>query len=941
MKRKHSIATLACVAPLLLSPALFAAASGLDAVDENRVMTELANRGLETLLKREFTLQKVPVERQNGVITLISLRQLTDPAAKLSATQRRDLIEKVSKGITAALPAMSDPKLLMEQATTLMKVGVDPDVNALEYFGHNNETAARLLPTVTAVRAILSRAADAAGQSADKLANQMTDPNDTAMANRWQAMTNLQASAAFTDNMEAYDLCLAMPAGDPAIAKAADAAIDYLKQFDNKDSDVMAAVRNRTAKLQMVKGDFAAAAKGFGDVATNPDNVIQPAPNPSQQYEARYFTAVADIGAKKLDEADKAMNALDSWQKANLTPAEQKGASAAYTMLQYRLLSAKADAATEETEKKKDDTDAMSMLIGLVKDRPDLRGVIFDQLTARMPANPDVAQLDPLLLLALQQKGEQEFLKPEGQSLDTKVMDQAIAAAREIVKRQGQPGVDAGVAAQSARVLPYLLQREGKNAEAAAAFLDFAEKFKTDAAAGSDALDHATALIGELRRSDPQDQDTRALYDRFLPIAIAPPYDRKQFAFEYGLLLEREQHYADAVTYLSQVSPSDPRALSARFYTLFALKQRLTDPADEMSADQRKALATQIQPLADDVNKQASAALASATTDGDRQRFKSMLASTALIAADLSLRELKDPTRTVALLDGFEQKVHGSSTEQDQLGEALFLRVNAYMDLGKSTEATNALVQLLQTKKGDDGPALVFDLLKKLDVDMDQARAKNDTAEVAQLAGNRAALSGFLVSWAENNADPKIKALTPRYKAFDASTQQLAAELNPDPAARKAGLEAALKRYKDLLDPAAPDPAVQLGLGLVSYDLGDFKTAEDNLSPLVVNKKLGRETQVITENGAPKVVDNAQYWEAVLRLLQSTAKVAEQNPNDAAAQKNLDDAKTYLKQLYVEWPKTIGGQKYHDDFETLRTQLVPDFHVEPVIGTGAATQPAA
>jgi hypothetical protein len=53
---------------------------------------------------------------------------------------------------------------------------------------------------------------------------------------------------------------------------------------------------------------------------------------------------------------------------------------------------------------------------------------------------------------------------------------------------------------------------------------------------------------------------------------------------------------------------------------------------------------------------------------------------------------------------------------------------------------------------------------------------------------------------------------------------------------------------------------------------------------------------------------------------------------------DLAAAKIFLKQLWVQWPKTIGGKKYHEDFEKLRTELIPDFNFEHLLDT--ASQPA-
>ncbi|HSV15034.1 MAG TPA: hypothetical protein VLI90_12315, partial [Tepidisphaeraceae bacterium] len=821
---------------------------------------------------------------------------------------------------------------------TLITVGVDPQVNAMEYFGENPKTQAQLRPVVETVLKIYARAVDEAGKRADAIANKLT-PNDNAGIQRWQAADDLRNLAAFSGAMAQYDLCMALDKADPQRKRTADDAIESLKQFDTNDSAVQPVVRNQIAKLNMVKGSFDAAKKMFDAIANNPNGEIKPAPDKAQQYEARYFSVVCQILSRKIADAQKDMEALDTWQRANLTAEQQKGASAAFTMLKYRVLSTRADLANDADDRRKNNEQAIATLMQLLKEQPQYKTVIFQQVLTRMPDNADVAKMDPLLLLALQQQAELEYAKPEGQKLDEHALSRGIDAAREVIRRKAGNGLGAATVARSAYVLPYLLERApGREKEAAAAFLDYAQSYSSDTKNAGDSLDHATALIGRLRKQDLQDQDTRKLYDRFLPIAINPPFNRKQFAFEYALLLQAEQHYKQAVETFKQVPPDDKRLLTAHFYEMVALKQRLNDDDDKMSADERKSVVAEIQTLADEVNQKAAAAEAAATTPEDKKRYSSMLVRTALLAADLANHEQKDPKRALDLLAGFEEKVKGQPNEQDLLFQALSLRVNSYMELGQTNDATSTLVTLLKTKQGNEGPALVFDLLKKLDMDMEHARAAGDAAEVKQLAENRAALSGFLVTWAENNPDPKIKDLTNRYKAFDASTKQLAAELSDDPAKRKAGLEAALKQYQDLYDANNPDPAVQLGMGFVQYDLGHYKQAKEALGPLVVNKKTGTPTVTITENGEPKTVESSQYWEAILKLVRSIAEVAKADPNDAQAQKDLDAGKVFLKQQYVLWPKTIGGKKYHDDFEKLRVELIPNFHPDT---EEPASQPVA
>src|SRR5947208_987314 len=76
-----------------------AAGGGLDSLTDDRLMNELAARGLNSLLDRAFEVNNVPKAEQEGRRTLLALRQLSDPsAAKLTAKQRQELIRKVSAG---------------------------------------------------------------------------------------------------------------------------------------------------------------------------------------------------------------------------------------------------------------------------------------------------------------------------------------------------------------------------------------------------------------------------------------------------------------------------------------------------------------------------------------------------------------------------------------------------------------------------------------------------------------------------------------------------------------------------------------------------------------------------------------------------------------------------------------------------------------------------
>src|SRR5439155_18428610 len=159
-------------------------------------------------------------------------------------------------------------------------------------------------------------------------------------------------------------------------------------------------------------------------------------------------------------------------------------------------------------------------------------------------------------------------------------------------------------------------------------------------------------------------------------------------------------------------------------------------------------------------------------------------------------------------------------------------------------EATDALVKLLTSREGGQGAAIVYSLLEKLNSDFDKAQAANDTAAMQVLAKNRAQLSGFLVEWAKNNPDERIRKLTYRYRVFEADTKARAADIETNPAAQREGWQQSLKLYQALETPdaleqyrstlpvdqlqrvGAYDPSVMRGIAMLAYDLGDYAEAQ-------------------------------------------------------------------------------------------------------------------
>jgi hypothetical protein len=924
-------------------------ATGLDALTDDKLIADLANRGLTNLLNRAYDVNNVPPAQRGAMQPVLLVKKLADP--KLTLRQRDELIPQIVKGIDAALPALSDPQQLNNLADELRKYGVEREVSLLEYWGESARSQVPLRPTVETIIRLLDKAADIAQKQADAMANAIQGPNDPRAA-KWEQLATVAAQAKYTRHMLDYYLALSMDRVAAAAQRkdVAAKAIEYLAQFDNPESGVQPRLRIQLGKLRMVRDEFDQAKEIFATVIAGQE--IEPKPDVWQQWEARYFSAVCDLLRGDAAAAQKGLNDLIAWQQATLPKDKQSQDQvvAAAAMLQYRIHSLLADKAATPAAAAKANEQAVTVLLDLVNKRPDLRSVIFRQLISKLPPKVDLKTLDPLLLQGIVVRADEERLRAESEKVDAAVIQRGVDAIREILRRRKDAAakIDAQTADADALLLGFLLERIGQRPAAVEAFLDYIRDFGGGVGGANLknatlALDNALFIVGQLRANEATANDPATLkaYERVLPVAINPPFNRREFAYDYARLLQTTDKPAEALKYFRQVPESDRRYASARYYEMVALQQRLDE--EKLPEAERKQVVAEVLRMVDDVSKQLTAAMNAAPNDAERTRYRALLVNTTLLAADVARREQNDPKRTLALLENFEQVSQGLPNQQELIGSVLYTRVQSFMQLGNSDAATRTLVALLKSKPGGEGASIVYNLLQKLNAELDAARLAGNVERMQVLARNRALLSGFLVEWARNNEDPNIRKFTYKYSVFDADTKHLAASLEQDAAARQDGLRQALDLYRKLESPESvelyratleasspernyPDPAVTLGIGLIAYDLGDFTEAQRRLGRLLTDRKLGTPTVAqADESGQTKIVENDQYWEATLKLMRSNLALAAANPNDATAQAAKAETISYLKQLYVRWGRDVGGKRWSPEFEKLRAEMIPDF----------------
>jgi len=112
---------------------------------------------------------------------------------------------------------------------------------------------------------------------------------------------------------------------------------------------------------------------------------------------------LCDLYLGQFADTRQKLAGLQTWQQGS-PPADAKardGADAAVAMLDYRLVLAESRASRDAAARQAASSRAREILVALIKRRPDLRSLIFDQLASLLPADIDIKTLDPVLLEAI------------------------------------------------------------------------------------------------------------------------------------------------------------------------------------------------------------------------------------------------------------------------------------------------------------------------------------------------------------------------------------------------------------------------------------------------------------------------------------------------------------------------------------------------------------
>jgi len=882
------------------------AEAGLD----DKVMSSLASREMDGLLEYYFKKNNVPADKQAAVKSIVAWRELANP--KLPNARRRQLLQDGIRGIKAFIDSTRDTEALANRAAQLIDYGMSNEITTIEYFGETPAAQAELNDAAEAVMKLLDKTiAECEAQQTQVLAGQTR--SSPALLAKWQALEDRMTSARWVKALASYGLALSLDPSNPRRKEVADAAIAYLKDFEDPQYQREAAVKLQTGKLQLAKGDYDAAIAKLADAQKV--NEI----DPQTKYESLYFTAMANLLAKKGDAAAASLQALQQWVGENLKGDDAKIVAAPLGLLDYRINDLRAAQAKDEGAKKQFAEAGEAALSRLMKENPRMEPLIKRMLLEKLPADADVTKLDTVLLRALMAKGVDEVLRAKEGVADDKgkpVLERAIAAAGEVQKRGGQPNVTDDVIDEASFYEPIFYSKLGKNVQSVAESLDYIKNHGKNKDRADSALASALIAVDALRRSpaDATTQRVSELIDRTYATALS--MGRTEYAYPYGKRLFDQGHAKEAAETLKRVPPNSPMLTHAKFYELSALQQRLDEK--DLDAGTRATLTGEVEKLAGEVTQRIDADLAKAKED-DKPRLRYYKASSILLAADLKLKA-KDDQGVLAMLNGFEETAKGLPTGERLIGTALHYRVNAYMDLGKTQEAVDEVKRLVASQGGQAN--VLFTMIGQMDDAYVKAKAKGDKDAMRQ---NSAAQVALITPLIEQTKDQDAKN---KYKKWKATLVLRAARAEEDPTRRAQYLKEAQDTFTELMgltkDGDPENDNLRYQLALVSYELKDYKKVQQEMGQLIANGKLGppdrRESN--PADGSDTFTENPVYWEGLLRFFQANWELSktDKSPQLTAA---IEDARQTLKTLYINRGKNVGGERLRDEYARLKAELLP------------------
>jgi hypothetical protein len=960
INRKLLIASWALAAAVGAVPALGAGAAspaqvqtGLAATlaDDDKLLGELAARQLNGLLEYVFDKKQISGDQRQAYLAAATM-EIIASKPNLSAREREEAMAIVSSSIDRILATVRNEEELANLAARLVDIGTRNDVNLLEYWGEDPRVQSRLRPITEAIAKVYARAIAAAEARVEQITAQIGREVTPQLENAYNRAESLVLVGQYSSGFNQYMLALSIDRADPARIAAARRGIELLEEFDDIETYQELAIRAQVGigKLHMVQGNRDALEKArefFKRVIDNGDAPWE------MRFEAVYFAAVTDLMSRDVKRAEAGLANVTRWLAANApaSDAHKRGTDAAVEMLRFRIYSMQAELAQGEAAVKANEQ-AIGVLQALQQNRRDLTGIINQQLIARLPDQPDVTTLNALLLEALIARGYDEVRREDEDRVDKRALQQAMAAARELMTRVGRDNVTHDNAASALMGMGLFQSKLGMDVEAAVSFIEYLEKYPPPNPNARYALDNVKIQLAKLNPGSGSPPDVRAVYERFLDFATGPRAQLREFNLPYAILLvrrnatmidaasfddeSRKKLILDAGKAVKLLQAVDGQhKLLACYYEMFACEQ-LVELAPEGPA--AAAAMRRIVKLGDEFNGIVAAELAQTTDPAQQARLAAYRMQSTLRVAKMALRD-KSASRdaslqqAVKLLADIEPSVKATPS---LVPTWLTLRVTALMSLGQAEQALENVRALVEAQ-GEQSLGIVVSMVDMLRKDFDLARAQGDRARQLELSGNIARLSRYMVELAQSSQNQAVRKFLPDYERFQVNAIMTTASLEQDQDRRQGLLGEALAAYQALLKRNPDDKRLVLDIANVQFEAGDFLRARATYFQFLEKRWLGQgQVQEETDEG-PVRRWNDLYWEVMYKMLRSTAELIKQQ---AAGydQAMAESTHAQLKRLYIIYQNEPGGPKWLPHFEKLRQEMLPDW--TPPVPDASATRPA-
>jgi hypothetical protein len=916
--------------------------SGLDALDESRVLTEIAGRELEALLRHALDRQGIPEAERSALLSSLALGRLT-AGETIPADERQRLVLDVVGGVSGLLEQPIRPgrereraDLLIQQAQTLIDRGVGEEVRLLEYFGDNPERRRYVRPVADAVAEMLRVAGGLYGDAADdveRLITSSTDPRIRLARELRGLSQQAQQLTLFAD----YYRLLGLDPDDPERLNLGDRLIRRVRPLDREGNPQRAFVRQFLGKIALARGNREGrelARESFEAALADEQPV-------TQAFDSYFGRVVAEAAAGEIDGSREQLERFRSWFSAN--EAELPGRAPLVLVAAYRVEDAASRNAADASARREAADQARDALTRLIDQYDGYRGVVTGQLLATIDEETDLTTLSPLLLDAIVDKGRAEAAQLAANEradpnrpvtpVDRARIDQGVAAARELLARaQADPSaVDPSIRARNAFVLAAMLQVLDRRLEAAQAYLISAQLPGADADQRLSAYRRALGIVDAIRASGEGDQTKADRLEADLLPVLVDEYGDTRRAFDLANRLHRLGDLQRAVEYYAKVPDEDPRRPEAQFLRTVAQAARVNQlPA---SSPIRVTLIEQIPDEGDRALTALDAAIR-ASTGERRQAYRERAVQLRLTLARLALNDADDAARALSYLEEIESAAADLADGELLIAEALPLRFQATAAEGRIDEATRDLLTLLENSDTRQGLAFIGQFRQTLDRAFDRASVRQDRDAMRRVMQTRAAVTPRLAEWIAASDDPAYRRYAYNFARDAAETQLDAALLTDDPADRESRLRSAVEAlraletpenrqaFRELLEGLSPeqraqvpyDREVTLSLGRAFFELGEFAQAREFFARLLADRAMGQPERTVVEAGVPRTEPNDAFWEVQLRFIRSTLESG--GNRDAMARQ--------LRRLQVIHGDDLGGRRWRRDFARLSEELLQE-----------------